>query len=97
LTAPESEYRRFSYIECIRLQGLPKKIEDAIAGLEYSLRRKYRLAGDAVPTPMAEAVARSILQARMEQDRHGGLKVAQGNAGVKLLYYTTINDICGGM
>jgi DNA (cytosine-5)-methyltransferase 1 len=86
LTAPESEYRRFSYIECIRLQGLPKKIEDAIIGLEYPLRRKYRLAGDAVPTPMAEAVAKSILQAGIEQGRHGSLKVAQASGGCRLLY-----------
>ena len=86
LTAPESEYRRFSYIECIRLQGLPKKIENAIIGLECPLRRKYRLVGDAVPTPMAEAIAKSILQAKMEQDSRGGLKVIKANDEGVLLY-----------
>jgi len=86
LTAPESEYRRFSYIECIRLQGLPKKIEDAIIGSGYSLRRKYRLVGDAVPTPMAEAIAKSILQAKVEQDSRGGLKVIKASGEGRPLY-----------
>lgn len=86
LTAPESEYRRFSYIECIRLQGLPKKIENAIIELECPLRRKYRLVGDAVPTPMAEAIAKSILQAKIEQDSRGGLKVIKANDKGHLLY-----------
>ena len=85
LTAPESEYRRFSYIECIRLQSLPKKIENAIISLECSLRRKYRLVGEAVPTPMAEAIARSILKAKIEQGSPGYLKVIKANKGA-LLY-----------
>jgi len=89
LTAPESEYRRFSYIECIRLQALPRKIEEAIIGLEYSLKRKYRLAGDAVPTPMARAIARSISRAKIEEDSRGGLKVLNAKTAENLLYYSS--------
>ena len=85
LTAPESEYRRFSYIECIRLQALPKEIEQAIISLDYSLKRKYKLVGDAVPTPMAKAIANSILRAKVEESSKGRLKVLNADA-TDLLY-----------
>lgn len=85
LTAPESEYRRFSYIECIRLQALPKKIERAIIDLEYSVRRKYRLTGDAVPTPISRAIARSISGAKIEESSRGDLRVLNAKTA-DLLY-----------
>lgn len=51
--------RRFSYREAARLQGFPKgfKFPDTSAG---SLGMRYTVAGNAVPPPLFEAVARSL-------------------------------------
>jgi DNA (cytosine-5)-methyltransferase 1 len=60
LSAPASRYRRFSWQECAALQGFPR-------GYEFvgGLRAKYRLIGNAVPPPLAEAVAQSMRRAKV--------------------------------
>lgn len=57
--AEEGRARRFSYRESARLQGFAKdlKFPDTPAG---SLDMRYRVAGNAVPPPLFEAVARTL-------------------------------------
>jgi len=55
---PLSHYRRFSWRECAALQGLPRGWE-AVGGH----RAKYRQVGNAVPPPLAKAVALSVKRA----------------------------------
>ena len=57
-TKPLSYYRRFSWRECAALQGFPRGWEAA-----GGLKAKYRQVGNAVPPPLAEAVALSVKRA----------------------------------
>jgi DNA (cytosine-5)-methyltransferase 1 len=75
LSAPASKYRRFSWQECAALQGFPRRY--VFVG---SLRSRYRLVGNAVPPPLAEAVARSLRDAKVTELRqpYGLLEVEAG-------------------
>lgn len=55
----EDRARRFSYREAARLQGFAKDFEfpDTVLG---SLNMRYKVAGNAVPPPLFEAVARAL-------------------------------------
>ena len=57
--------RRFSYREAAVLQGFPKdlKFPDTAAG---SLDMRYKVAGNAVPPPLFEAVTKAIPQSIWE-------------------------------
>jgi len=55
---PLRHYRRFSWRECAALQGFPRGWE-----AEGGLRAKYRQVGNAVPPPLAAAVALSVKRA----------------------------------
>jgi DNA (cytosine-5)-methyltransferase 1 len=57
--ADDGPARRFSYREAARLQGFPKgfRFPDTTAG---SLDMRYKVAGNAVPPPLFEAVVKSL-------------------------------------
>lgn len=61
-TAPLSRYRRFSWFECAALQGFPRWWS-FLGGAET----KYRLVGNAVPPPVALAVAKSLKAAKLSE------------------------------
>ena len=57
--ATDAPARRFSYREAARLQGFGRDFQfpDTAAG---SLDMRYRVAGNAVPPPLFEAVVRAL-------------------------------------
>jgi DNA (cytosine-5)-methyltransferase 1 len=75
LSAPPSLYRRFSWQECAALQGFPMGY--AFVG---GLKTKYRLVGNAVPPPLAKAVALSLRRSKVVELRSpdGVLEVEVG-------------------
>lgn len=52
----ESSYRRFSVRECARIQGFP----DTYKFLYSSINNGYKMIGNAVPVPLAKAIAEQI-------------------------------------
>jgi len=91
LSAPPDKYKRFSWQECAALQGFPSSY--VFMG---GLRSKYRLIGNAVPPPLAEAVAHSLRRAKVTMLRSlkGVLQVEvalkpwrQGYFGAVCFYY----------
>ncbi|MEE4208496.1 MAG: DNA (cytosine-5-)-methyltransferase [Parvularcula sp.] len=52
--------RRFSYVECARLQGFP---DDIVFPDNRNIRERYRIVGNAVPPPVFYAVASSLIPA----------------------------------
>jgi len=92
LSAPPRRYRRFSWQECAALQGFPDGYV-FVGGLST----KYRLIGNAVPPPLAEAVAQSLRRAKVTMLRSPGgvlevdVAVRQwmlGSAGAVRLHYS---------
>ena len=55
----EGRARRFSYREAARLQGFARDFEFPDTPLA-SLNMRYKVAGNAVPPPLFEAVARAL-------------------------------------
>jgi site-specific DNA-cytosine methylase len=72
-------YRRFSVEEIAALQGLPRAIAE-VPG--YTIRQRIAAIGDAVPPPLAAAVAYAIREAGLTH--HHAIEICSGVGGMAL-------------
>ncbi len=63
-----TQRRLFTVRECARAQGFPDWIEFATDG---NMKSAYRQIGNAVPVPLAVAIGKSIIAARLrDEEKH---------------------------